>query len=91
MALTSLSSQMSDYCLINVEVERQKYFDVKLCFLICVLLLFLGKILWGNTKMSVRNLGERGPLKCVQIDYILCSSTPTNLAENCLQIDSSKM
>ena len=30
MASTSLSSQMSGYCLVNVQVERQKYFDVKL-------------------------------------------------------------
>ena len=88
MASTYLISQTSGYCLVNMEVKRQKYFDITLCFLICVLLSFLGKILWGNTKESAWNLMKRDShLKCMQTDYF---SLPTrlfgNLAQNCKPI-----
>ena len=59
---TSLGSQTSGYCLVNVEVERQKYFDNKLSFLIFVLLSFFGKILWGNSKVMCNIWLKEAPL-----------------------------
>ena len=49
---TSLSSQTTRYCLVNVEGDRQKYFDVKLFVLpdLCAVV-FLGQDFMGNKNL----------------------------------------
>ena len=78
IASTSLGFQTSGYCLVNVKVDRQKYFEVKLAVPpdLCAAVI-LEQILWGNTKVSVGNLVERGPLKRMRTDYFLGSSITT--------------
>ena len=73
MALTSLCSQTSGNCkcLVNVEVEMQKYFDIKLSVLPDLYAVFiLGQDFIGQHKsICVKFGGKRPHLTCVQTDF----------------------